>query len=134
MANQLTYLEVLEDTVKYYSEDVNRRGLNLNGGCVYHGIKDDNTVLCAVGRCLKDPKEFESNRWGSVSDFYCDIFNDDFIPALKEEYQHLTYRRFWEFLQMLHDTELFWDANGITKAGENQVEVIKADLKSANLC
>ena len=47
-------LEILEETIAYYSEDPNRRSISEDGdGCYY--LHPENGNRCAVGRCLTRP-------------------------------------------------------------------------------
>lgn len=105
-------LEILEDTVKYYSEDVTRRAVTDKGNCRYKTIDGKR---CAIGRLSKkDLKEGYS-----VTNSNNIVFNE-----LEEELQLLG-GLFLESLQNLHDSRMNWDKNGITNEGLEYVEMIK---------
>lgn len=109
-----TKIEIINETVEYYSADVSRRavgdvkGLN-SESCHYY--KDGK--MCAVGRCMIDPKHWsDSGAW--VEDLLLEREGgDDF---LKEEYRGHD-AKFWKDLQVFHDTFHHWNENGITPTG-----------------
>ena len=89
-----TYLDVIEETVAYYSEDVSRRSVTVGGGCLYNS---ENGNQCAFQRCCYPIREDLEDR--SAKDVI-QVFGYD---ILKPEYQHLTDSEFWIVLQHLHD-------------------------------
>jgi hypothetical protein len=117
---QLSKLEIIEETIKFYSEDINRRAL-VGDLCAYN---TEDGKHCAVGRCFtEDVKKqginFEFNTGRGVESF-------DFQSLLQEQYKgHETY--FWRQLQQLHDSigSVYWDENGITESGKQKAERIK---------
>ena len=119
-----TKLEVIEETVKFYTEDVSRRSIaSESEKCMYHA---SNGNMCAVGRCLKDAKKLESQldnfSFTSISSLYNtnQITIDDFNP----EYQ-INDIAFWQDLQSFHDKGKFWNSQGLTIDGENYVTRLK---------
>lgn len=108
-----TKLEIIEETVNYYSEDTSRRAFN-GSGCEY--LMEDGRN-CAVGRCFT---EDGLSNFGNCRT----CFDYDMIPYLKEEYRIDDYD-FWCDLQELHDTNAFWNDNGLTKGGEAKVKGLK---------
>lgn len=108
-----TKLKIIEETVKYYSEDVRRRAVN-GIQCSY--ITEDGR-MCAVGRCLQNPKEF-----GEISAYDLLLENEDDI--FKPEYQGHD-PEFWEGLQKLHDNRKFWTTKGISLNGQDKVKELK---------
>lgn len=109
---QKTMLEILDETVAYYSEDLSRRGINSEGLCVYEA----EGRYCAVGRCLIDPKKFQEaikNAGSATAIIYLkekNLFNDSMF---KEEYRGHPIK-FWRNLQTLHDTKEFWVKGGLS--------------------
>jgi hypothetical protein len=102
----MTKIEIIEETVNYYAEDTNRRGLETNGTCSYFTSEGK---MCAVGRALIHPEEVSSLLFAS------ELLNngDNF---LKPQYRgHDPY--FWQELQFLHDTSIYWDLSGLTEEG-----------------
>ena len=147
MKNKLTYSDVLEETVVYYTEDPSRRALEKNSGvCSYY---TQESKMCAVGRCMKDPKLFQDAGAGDFEDLLTYIplpgtsinpksigeRRDDYetevgstllIPRiLKNKYKHLNDADFWSDLQFFHDTGDFWDKKGLTKIGKDYYETLK---------
>lgn len=122
-----TKLEIIEETVAYYSEDVFRRGLDTRG-CVYESVEGKH---CAVGRCLINPKklqdavqddEYES---GSICDIYRQ-YDGYFQELFKEEYRGHSFI-FWKKLQQIHDDSWgeYWTEEGITEKGIEAVNKLK---------
>lgn len=117
-------LEILEDTVKYYSEDTSRRALEIIQGhgslpkCKY--ITTDNKKRCAVGRLISDDK-IEQLKY--INNTVESIFIDN--PEILSKDIKLVGKYFMQDLQYLHDLEDNWDICGITKKGKLSVEQIK---------
>lgn len=101
-----TQEQVVKETVDYYSEDVSRRAKTAEGGCAY--LTQDGR-MCAVGRCLS--KE-GLRQYGNSPSF----FHHEMIDLFKSEYQ-IRDERFWRLLQGLHDTDGYWDENGLSEEG-----------------
>jgi hypothetical protein len=126
----MTKLEILEETVKFYSEDVTRRSVvptRKRTSCVYNSPQGKH---CAVGRCFLPELKAEGEKFAGNSDTTPEdllrIYSIETMDALLEEkYRgHSTY--FWQELQTLHDTENFWCDKGLTRKGEEKVERIKS--------
>ena len=120
------YLNLLQETVDYYSEDVTRRGVTTDGRCLYLSPLGG---MCAVGRCISDPKGFEEITMkiglGSISNI--NLHKDiDFESLLQEKYRGFGIEM-WKKLQAFHDNDAHWDENGITDSGltESYVSVEK---------
>lgn len=111
-----TKLEIIEETVAYYSEDVRRRAAKGGSDCQYYD--NETGAMCAVGRCMTNPKEYA----GVV------INAEDLIAenpqVLKAEYQGHE-AEFWEDIQHLHDSHWYWSDEGITERGLRRVEQTK---------
>lgn len=116
----MTKHEIIDETVEYYSIDPkNRRGISKNGlTCVYYTETQGIIKMCAVGRCLIDPKVFASSL-SSVSHVLKD--NDQ---LLKEQYRGHPIK-FWLDIQYLHDWNSYWDEVGLTEAGRYKVKELK---------
>lgn len=112
----MTKLEIIEETYKYYTEDVKRRAFGNEGKCVYKNEKGD---MCAFGRCMKPDADF-SNVFGI--DAMAKSVDVDF--SLKEEYKGHNLE-FWNHLQRFHDNDINWSFTGITKNGENNYEFLR---------
>ena len=116
-----TYLDVLNETITFYSEDVNRRSINDTDNCMYNG---PDGKQCAIGRVCNDiPEKFE--------DKLCDtIFDQLGFNILKPEYNHLKNYKFWLDLQAFHDDEDNWDEDGLSLIGYGHYEKLKNEYKN----
>lgn len=120
----ITLLELLEDTVSYYSEDTSRRAVE-NGLCKYATCDGRN---CAVGRKLINPKGLENNLVVPVCGIgkVIELFGKDvFLP----QYRHISVS-FWRDLQRLHDDKGNWGKNELTNLGKEVVEIIKQRIEA----
>jgi hypothetical protein len=121
MTNKERMLSILEDTVKYYSEDTSRRALDKEGSCRFQTVDGK---MCAVGRYLKPITD-----WTKVYSAYTylDLINE--YPGCMTEPE--LPNSFWFDLQDLHDGELFWfKGKGLTPVGHNFVETIKNNIET----
>lgn len=101
-----TKREILEETYKFYSEDVSRRSMD-GANCVYNS---NDGKQCALGRCCNEiPKDF------NYEDSYT-IFDRFGFHILKPEYR-IEDEAFWAQLQSFHDFEDNWNEKGITEKG-----------------
>ena len=131
----MTKLELLEDTVKYYSEDTSRRAVvkeeNGSTECMY---TTDEGQHCAVGRWLQD--EYKTTDWTdntgcSAEDLlnYTGSLHRPYEPdeLFVEGVEHIP-AWFWMNLQQLHDNDVFWDKDGLTEAGVEKVDELREDI------
>lgn len=104
-------LEVLDETIAAYTSET--RAINGNGDCYYYTREGR---MCAIGRCLEDPKQFEGVMCAvsNIEDYSKGI---DFLDLFKPEYRGLPVS-FWQELQDLHDVEGNWNKEGLSAAGE----------------
>lgn len=107
-----TKLEIINETVEYYSHP-NRRAQGKYNGCEY--ITKDGR-MCAVGRCLKDPDKLRN--------LSPDADELDLENLLKEEYLGHE-NEFWYDLQTLHDSSIHWKDNKLSAQGTKFVEFLK---------
>jgi hypothetical protein len=123
---RLTKLEILNETIEFYSEDVSKRSTALGFGCVYNG---DNGTHCAIARCFipfyKDQgKKLHNNTECNIEDF----LSADEVPSidmLLEDRYHGHELQFWVELQRLHDFDKHWNDKGLSELGEIKVEDMK---------
>lgn len=113
MKTKQDYLNLLEETVSYYTKEKNNRSTQ-EGSCFYY--KDGN--MCAVGRCLTNPKDKDS-KLGVLAVY--SLFKEDIF---KDEYRGFDID-FWTLLQDLHDRPCNWDKFKLTVLGETKVNDIK---------
>jgi len=120
---KITYVEVIDYIVNYYSEDINRRSFNENGHCSYNGL---NGNKCAFALCSKDIDPIHEGR--SASHILTKIDNN----ILLDKYKHLTDDLFWDKIQSLHDGDFYWDLENSTLSSEgfDYVEKLKIDYKN----
>ncbi len=120
---RLTKLEIVTETVDFYSADPKRRSYNIADGCTFNG-KDG--THCAVGRCLL-PEYHEQGFYleGNTQTFskFAESHGKEFDEMLQEQYRGHE-MAFWKSLQVLHDDYSNWDKSGITFNGEVAVNNI----------
>ena len=122
-------LEVLQETVDYYSKDVSRRAVDEEGGCRY--LTSDGR-MCAVGRCLtsesiQDVLDYEQEQKTSIAAIEAFKYGGG---KLKSEYSDLQECfNFWMALQCIHDHEDYWNKRGLSKWGIEHVEDVKQNIK-----
>jgi hypothetical protein len=120
---QKSMLEILNETVQYYSEDVTRRGVMKSPDeeytlCVY---LTDTGCMCAVGRCMVAPTR---NMIGGVATLHSGIKFTNLEEELKPEYRGHSIE-FWQSLQGLHDDSGNWGPKGLTLTGKLVADGIK---------
>lgn len=118
-------LEILEDTVKYYSEDTNRRCMHVDTETCYYAPeslgKQEISNGCAVGRLLSPELRKQIDEYGPIS---IDTVMRDEDIELPLEVRELT-ADFLMKLQDLHDKQLHWNKEGLTQEGLDKVQEIK---------
>jgi hypothetical protein len=124
MRSKQEYIDLLEETVQYYSEDTSRRGKDDRFFmCVYI---TDNGQKCAVGRCMIEEYAEEFSNEGDVYELEDEVrttYGEKLDSVMQDEYKGYS-TEFWSALQSLHDSEKFWDDEGLTEKGEERVEEI----------
>lgn len=111
--NRKTKLEIINETVEYYSVDpVGRRG-TIGVDTRMCRYKTNNGKMCAAGRCMIDPP-------GEAETEYIGAFTDE---VFKEEYRGHD-MAFWVDLQTLHDDPEYWNEKGLTNPGKAYLEVL----------
>jgi len=125
---KLTAKEVLDDTVKFYSEDPSRRATKpgSRGDCVYTTYDGNH---CAVGRWLME--EYQDYNWVHNEDSISTLFDDGSIDIdfLVPEVRDLPFD-FWVELQCLHDNVCNWDEEGLSSIGKKTVIRLKEFVKT----
>jgi len=113
----MTELEILEETIDFYSSDTSRRSYDEDDNlCMYFDGETKN--MCAVGRCLMDPKAFQDIN-GSID--IAQLTAEELDRLLKPEYRGHA-MSFWQELQGLHDVARNWGINELTEGGERFVK------------
>lgn len=115
----MTKEEIILETVNYYSEDPKgRRGIeSSNNYCLYFTT---DKKMCAFGRVLKNPEDFEDDAGSSVKDLSKMFTLNEIV---KPEYTGHSVD-FWQDLQDFHDDPFNWDIeeNTISESGELRVK------------
>ncbi len=134
MRTKQEYLDLLDETVKYYEEDPNRRAVakDTNGDTICRYRTEDGRK-CAVGRCL-ETYDASIESWSADKKDFTAV--GDFI--IKEEYFFEKYkgfnRSFWTELQLLHDGKQYWTNKGLSDYGEKEVSRIRKLIEGEVLC
>lgn len=116
---------LLNETIQYYSADpLNRRCVsgNSGGGCKYSG-KTVNLPLsdgCAIGRLLSPELRLDFDSRGTVS--VGTIFSE--LPENIQAYG----LPFLKQLQVLHDSDYFWNSNGLSISGLDKAAQIRNSI------
>lgn len=145
----LTKLEIIEETYRFYNADTSKRAAKPRQGsdsrtvCEY--LNSDGNK-CAFGRVMTDEAiEQFGNHGGPVSDLIDERFDDEhedmictndldserqyYIDQIvKPQYQGHSVE-FWSDLQTFHDTDLFWDEDGLTIHGHTHLQELKTRWK-----
>lgn len=129
-------LGFLTDTIRYYSEDVNRRCTDGFENCYYDPAsvnKQDISEGCAIGRHLpQELKEKIDNYYGSlgaIDEVYEDYEETGIKPEEFPESLIELGLKFLTDMQCLHDYESHWQKGGLTEAGKEYVDKIKDKYK-----
>ena len=121
----MTAIDIIQETVDFYSEDISRRAYNSDeGGCEYY----IDGRSCGVGKCMTRPKEF-NKRFPLVGDDSTAIEDvskkirslDSF---LKPEYRGHSIK-FWKDIQTLHDLEQYWIGYNAERLRNDKVRELK---------
>lgn len=115
-------LEILDETIAYYSADVTRRAYDTEQQRCRYFIPEGGQ-MCAVGRCLEHPEELAKSDVGAWA-------IEGLNLRLKPEYRELSIG-FWCRLQSLHDTSIFWQLGiGLTERGKEEVKTLRAEIEA----
>jgi hypothetical protein len=120
-----TKLEIINETVEYYSQDPENRRAKYDGHCVY---QTSDHKMCAFGRVMQNPEKYINRISLSIIDIIKNFNSRSFIinpPIVKEEYAGHN-RAFWGIIQNLHDNNWYWDKDKLSAIGEEEVKRIKS--------
>lgn len=119
----MTQKEIIVETIEYYSK--NQRAY-INGECQYLSHEGNK---CAFARCCTDEavKELNQKCEGKNIMAISKYFNNNIESFLKDEYKGHDLN-FWVHVQRLHDSDIFWGAEGVgnklTDKGEQYLKDI----------
>jgi hypothetical protein len=126
---QIKQLQVLEETVKYYSENTERRCVK--GSCTYAPENSDKASIsngCAVGRLLEPDLRLNLDEMFSSGDD-SGVSNEYLFSLLPEKVRNLG-MPFLTDLQVLHDDNSNWSAGeGLTVSGEGYAQTMGDRIK-----
>jgi hypothetical protein len=116
----MTKKELLQSTIDYYSEDVNRR-CEVDGDCSYSpqkAGKADISKGCAIGRFMTkaQQKEADAQAMPSVASLAKNL-----IPKSLRSFDV----EFLKSIQHLHDIGRFWDEKGLSAEGIERAKRIE---------
>lgn len=114
----MTAEQIVRETIEYYAADPSRRASYIDEKKLYRcKYKAPNGNMCAVGRCMMDPKE----NWDGIAEDISGPDYEDIDDILKEEYRgHDT--EMWIDIQNWHDTPENWSEDAITKIGQERAD------------
>lgn len=113
-------LKVLQETKEYYEQDTQGRRCTDGEICMYNPSsigKQETSEGCAIGRLLTPElkEQFDTDfRGGGVS-------SDKIFNSLPQDIRELG-QGFLTRLQDFHDTEHYWNADGLTNVGNDVYE------------
>lgn len=114
----MTKKQIVEETIEYYK--TNPRGIELNYQMCQYWTDEGN--MCAIGRCLKEPKKFENH----LDENALELTDVDLEQFLKPEYLGHDIN-FWVQLQMFHDENFNWNKND--KGGQDITDYGEAFIR-----
>lgn len=120
-------LEFLEDTVKYYSQDINRRAVSEDGKCKY---KTKDGKKCAIGRFLIEEK-YDPCMDESEFSYSANALIKNYPNCLPENIVCLG-GNFLSDVQMLHDHKPYWGEKGLSELGKLYIDSIKTHISKNN--
>lgn len=124
----MTRQEFLLDTVKYYSEDTNRRCVMHVDGlpyCYYspkYAQKVDISEGCGIGRKLSpEAQEAYDSKGGPIGQLFCSNSHKRMAPQWMQEMSV----DFLIRLQSFHDSDPYWNKNeGLSEEGKLSLNYI----------
>ena len=122
----MTALEFLEDTVKYFSEDVSRRCVEITDAqltkCTYAPQNKEQTG-CAIGRHLTPTAQEILDMENNIS--IHNVFERRDVESLLPDWMLKIEPEVLMKVQNLHDFANNWTSRGLSVRGEQTVKSIK---------
>ena len=117
---QLTKLQIIDETVEYYSTHPRSLRDDESSNCMYNG---DNNTKCAFSRCCTDDSIFDEGSSACAQKY----------AVLLPQYAYIPYDDvFWIEIQYIHDTNSFWKDGNFTDLGEEYVDNLKTKYNETN--
>lgn len=121
----MTKIEIIDDTVAYYSADVTRRSKQLVNNKVQCTYKGPEGRECAFQRVVEDDlSEYDCSTTFGYGESAASIIVKKEDLKFKEGYEGHD-KNFWGAIQHLHDMDVHWDENGLSEKGNKYVEDLK---------
>ena len=121
-----TYIDVIDEVVKFYGEDIDRRSIDpRNGKCLYNGPEGRR---CAFAMFCKNPHSLvEGDILLNLNPRHLE---ESLQGLLKDDVSHLCMVDFWKDIQELHDICIYWyPGKGLSSDGEDHVKLLKEKYK-----
>ena len=110
--NKEQLYQTLNETISFYSDDPEKlRGVGSDGECKY--FCDDSGNRCAIGRLMTVDEAKKAQREGE-SQGVSFLYNTKILPEALMEYPSW----FLSHLQVLHDSNDYWNSDGLSEEGE----------------
>lgn len=130
MKEKMTYLDVLEETINFYTVDpVNRRSVDISNGNCFYSYEGKN---CAFARYMDDVDNFIKKYPLYNHETARTIIKTFGMDVMKKQVRNLTDLQFWGKIQILHDDEYYWNETGLSEDGIEYANEIKELIKSIN--
>jgi hypothetical protein len=120
----MTALEFLEDTVKYFSEDPNRRCKIGTYACSYVPVEEHQTG-CAIGRFLDKELRKKLRQNDNVGEVWALAKREEYFEQLVPEWMQKIPTDILLQIQKLHDVNDYWNKCGLSQYGKEMVQKIK---------
>lgn len=121
-------LDIIDETVEFYSADpVNRRSIG-DRNCLYNG---PDGKRCAFSRYVKDEYVPQMAEYCSAGESYNRLKFDIKDEVMKPGYEGLDIH-FWNQLQKIHDFSDNWNSTGLTDTGKEYVRQFKEHIAKDN--
>lgn len=121
----LSKIEILDETVEYYSTNPRAIVKGTDNKCAY---LTEEGYMCAVGRCLSNPKLIAKKPSLNTTDVRGLEEELGLDNILKDEYQGHEWK-FWQDLQGLHDNKPNWNKDGsLSLDGKRSYDIIKQKI------
>lgn len=117
---KLTKIEIINETVEFYSKNPQLRSVDEKNKCSYNSGDGRH---CAVGRCLLKGYQKQGVKLiGNICNLesFVDKHEKSLDSMLQARYRGND-ESFWMSLQNLHDTHANWSDNGLTDMGQGEV-------------
>jgi hypothetical protein len=124
----MTKIEIISETVEFYSADTSRRSFVFNYGSTSCMYNSGDGRHCAVGRCMTEELKSQGvdlkNNNTALEEV---IENYSEVDELLEQKYHGHPLKFWIDLQNFHDQNDNWDKKGVSIHGKMSLNRLKEE-------